>query len=120
MPRIPIGRALEAVAYTNSAAEQICRQKERTEHHRLIDMGTLVIAQADRWFCAVTSAVRIGGAIGIQRVAGMQNAIAQRQCATRAKGHVIEHECEVVATQLDSRATRKREASDDESNQRVG
>ncbi len=115
IPGIVISRSLKRVAHTDTAANQIHREKKRAEYHRLINMRALVIAQSNDWIFATACAMRIGEAGAIQRVTRMQDAIAQGQRTTWAKRNVIENDGQIIPTNDHFSTTDERDRADDQS-----
>ncbi|KAJ9649172.1 hypothetical protein H2198_010919 [Neophaeococcomyces mojaviensis] len=92
-----IGRALERVARTHPAAQQVHRQVQRPQHHVLVHVCAFVIIQPDQRLHAPPGLVRIGAAGDAQVMAGVQDHIAQRDRPTRSPRPAVEHQRTITA-----------------------
>src|SRR3546814_3044493 len=87
---LAVGRSFEAVARADAAAQQVQRQEQRTEHHVLVDVRALVVGEHDRRFVSVACIVCIGLARRVERIARVQDHVAQRDRAARAPRPAVE------------------------------
>ena len=79
-----------------------------------------MIGEQDRRFRPVPGAVRIGDARRVERVAGMQDRVAQRQRSARPPRHAIEDDCTFAGAEMRTRAKCQCGRSRDEPEQRIG